>query len=427
MTLRHSTRHSSKLLIAKMDAKANAKNQKESLKSKLIPTKRKPDCSDNASNDQNFKTRSMQNKEDIQLSWPDIRNSCIPFIQSQQDSRPPNPYRIGYRFKAQAHIPETELPLTWESCPSEKKPYSPGIYCGYSRNLLQGCQKYPPLPGAMGKDSIELEIQGWVRVGQECGAQLFTVSLSESSLQQDTCISNDIPRSGLVAKVYDPLYTSAGYWCDNWVHCVNEWYIREAKFYQVLLDLQGIGIPKYYGSYSVSLPMPTPQSNEASTNREVRMILIELIKGITMSDFERPRDLPQQVRKNIIRAIIELESEIYERGVDVGHVNKRNIILKEPLHADSKARVILVDFERAFNRCTQEEADDPVIDGMRVPDPKRFTGKYVSPLLRWKFLPQRFSDWIDWQWEAWVNKEFWHTAGTITPGMREVWGPPAKA
>ncbi|PYH35282.1 uncharacterized protein BO87DRAFT_405846 [Aspergillus neoniger CBS 115656] len=53
-----------------------------------------------------------------------------------------------------------------------------------------------------------------------------------------------------------------------------------------------------------------------------------------------------------------------------------------------------------------------------------FLGYYISPLLCWKDAKAKlyaFSDWIDWDWDCWLEVEFVYTVPSITPQMRERW------
>lgn len=58
---------------------------------------------------------------------------------------------------------------------------------------------------------------------------------------------------------------------------------------------------------------------------------------------------------------------------------------------------------------------------MRV---NNFLGHYILPLLRWKAAKAQlyaFSDWVDWDWDCWLEVEFAHTVPSITPEMRVRW------
>lgn len=396
----------------------NAQKRRTPPKSKGTRSKRNK-LNFSGTNPLNFETRSMKKKEYLQSDWPEVGKSHMVFIESSLDNAPPIPYRIGYRFKAQVHTPEEKLPATWKCCPFgvEEWPlnHTPDLYVEKIQHYL----RCPPLPGLIGEDSIELEIQGWIRVGNEKGAQLFTVCPSKISAQQNTCSVKDIPQSGLVAKVYDPIYISSGYLHEGF-HCVDEWYTSETNTYRALIDLQGVGIPRYYGSYSLSIPLPQKNFSEATPSREVRLILIELVKGITMSEFSEPKYLPQQVRKNILRALIDLESQIYQRGINIGTLKSRNVILKEPIDGITKSKVVIVDFERAFNRRdVKRPVTDTSLENCTIPRPRRFACPYISPILRWGRQPHSFADWIDWEWNPWLEEEFRHAARGITPELRK--------
>ncbi|GIK01886.1 hypothetical protein Aspvir_005927 [Aspergillus viridinutans] len=211
----------------------------------------------------------------------------------------------------------------------------------------------------------------------------------------------------LVAKAYDPLYYNDDDGYINPFLCMDRSYTHEANAYIALNEFQGQGIPRYYGSYSLSL------SVDSVHTRTVRMILVEHIQGITMADAE-PRKYPQAARQSILKSIVDLESRIYEKDIWLIDLEPRNVIISSP--ESDQLRVVFVDFGDAlFNR----RRDDPI-----ALESNNFLGQYISPLLRWKESKAKeyaFLEWIDWDWDPWLNAEFAHTAASITPEMRERW------
>ncbi|EAW21079.1 uncharacterized protein NFIA_062400 [Aspergillus fischeri NRRL 181] len=218
-----------------------------------------------------------------------------------------------------------------------------------------------------------------------------------------------LPQKGtrLVAKVYDPLYFNDDEGYLNPFLCMDKYYTHEANAYMFLSEFQGQWIPKYYGSYSLNL------SVDSVHTRTVRMILVEHIQGITMADSE-PRNFSQSARQSILKSIVDIESRIYEKDILLTDLEPRNIIISSP--DSDQPRVVFIDFAHAlFNR----RRDDPI--PFELND---FLGEYISPLLRWNKSKDRdyaFLDWIDWDWDHWLNAEFAHTAANITPEMRERW------
>ncbi|OJJ70272.1 hypothetical protein ASPBRDRAFT_56092 [Aspergillus brasiliensis CBS 101740] len=312
--------------------------------------------------------------------------------------KPPVPYTLGWRFTAEYHsVPAPTLVtrgccMNSESDKKERKHLSP----------VDRCLKRPPLPGGKGNDAVRLEILQLLKCGDGHNSQVFIVRLLAST-------SQSLPQDGteLVAKIYDPLYFNDDEGRLNPFLCMDQYYTYEANVYKALGEFQGRGIPRYYGSYSLDLPV------DSKRNRTVRMILIEHIQGITMADAE-PKWFSQSTRQHILKAIVDLESRIYEKDIWLIDLEPRNVIVSSA--ADSQPRIVLIDFGHAlFNR----RRDDPLAMQLNY-----FLGQYISPLLRWNDAKGKtfaFSDWIDWDWDCWLETEFAHTAVSITPAMRERW------
>ncbi|PYH81840.1 hypothetical protein BO82DRAFT_283372 [Aspergillus uvarum CBS 121591] len=277
--------------------------------------------------------------------------------------KPSSPYTPGWRFQAQSHAPLAPTPVVRECCISskneqeEKEQLSP----------VERCVKRLPLPGNEGDDTISLEVTGTLKAGDGHNSQVLTVEVLDST-------STSLPRKGtsLVAKISDPLYFEDDEGYLDPFRCIDKYDTHEANAYQALRELQGRGIPIYFGSYTLSLPVDEGRS------RAVRMILMEYVSGVTMADAQ-PGDFSQGDRQTIMKDIVDLESRVYEKNL------------------------WLADFALTLNY---------------------FLGEYISPLLRWK-NPRRkaspFEDWVDWEWVPWLTAEFAHTVTSITPEMRERW------
>lgn len=178
------------------------------------------------------------------------------------------------------------------------------------------------------------------------------------------------------------------------------------RAYQTLAQYQGQGIPKFHGSYSLCIPVPG-----SSLSREVKMVLVQYIKGPSMLQL-MPEQLPQLVRQHIFRKMLDLESSIFEKDVDLVDLAPRNTILIRT--GEDRPEVVLIDFGDTQFRCDRDYWDG---EGSKM-----FQGQYISPLLRWKGgPPPGFESWVDWEWDSWLLKEFADTERTITPEMRKHW------
>lgn len=264
------------------------------------------------------------------------------------------------------------------------------------------CVQHPPLPGEEGVDTASLQVMHILNAGDGKDSQVFTVQVLEST-------SSLLPPRGtrLVAKVYDPLYSDDKGGSVNPFSCMDHDYTRETHTYLSVPDMQGHQVPKYYGSYSLCLPV------EQGYTRTVRMILTEHIPDINMGGAE-PGVFPQSVRQHVMKSIVELDCEIFGRGIVLRDVNPCNVILQSP--ESDHPHVMFFDFaDVVFNR----RPDDP-----NAPEGRYFLGAPISPLLRWKLASERpclFEDWIDWDWNSWLDAEFAHTVASITPRLRETW------
>ncbi|KAJ5095561.1 hypothetical protein NUU61_004917 [Penicillium alfredii] len=226
----------------------------------------------------------------------------------------------------------------------------------------------------MGPDTIELEITDLLRVGDCCNSQLLTVQeLRETSHSGQPSLSKTIfPRRSspaldtklLVAKVYDPLYYDDAEYYINPFLAMNQNYTHEVRSYHHLSELQGDRIPRYYGSYSLDIPISHAHQSKDTTQpvpvRSVRMILVEQIAGTDMQSVESARLFSsssfQQVRQQIMKDVIELESLIYFKDIFLRDCCPRNMILSTPNEDGQTPHVVFIDFCHAlFNRRPDDE------------------------------------------------------------------------
>lgn len=124
----------------------------------------------------------------------------------------------------------------------------------------------------------------------------------------------------VVAKLYDPLYFDDDDLYLNPFKAVDYNYTCEVAAFETLSDLQGSTIPKYYGSYSLDIPVDT------DNKRCVHLILIELISGSSMQNLD-PGEMPQRVRQNILKSVIEFGTIAFSRKIASGDLHPRNIML----------------------------------------------------------------------------------------------------
>lgn len=281
-------------------------------------------------------------------------------------------------------------------------------------------------------DTALPEILGPVRAGDGHPAQLFRVQVISSTSVSLACSS--LP--AVIAKIYDPLYFDHEDGVDPF-RCVDRAYTHEFAIYARLADLQGNSIPRFYGSFSLSLPGRDDDDDDDNTDngniREVRLILTEWIPGTTMQDLD-PSRFSQVERQRIMKAMVDAETAIYNHDIVHRDFHPRNIMVPPAVPGSEEARettspalahqeanqvrpIVIVDFGKAStSRSPFPEWEDRFLPG--VP---------ISPLLRW-VRPWK-SRCVDWNWREWIRELYEGDRSSITPYMWERWGSrkrPAK-
>jgi hypothetical protein len=298
---------------------------------------------------------------------------------------PPNeqliPYFEGASFTATRHDPPTMFEMGYDDY-SRDRPIVPD-----DALQLDWCLTHPPAPGiTRTEDTRRIEIVKAIRTGEGCGAQVVLTA------------------DGYVAKVFDPLYYKfpdpmGVNWKVNVTDVAEEEYITEATVYSQLLDtsLQGSIMPKYYGSWSLNIPLVTVGQQ---LYREVRMIIIEYVTGISMLNID-PTTLTQQARENVMIKLIEGDIDLRFEGVLHDDLEPRNVILPTPessfSYEDPGLRVCVIDFGWCALFRNQERIG---------PDPQFFNPlHYWISSAHWSdygWLPPQEEAW-DWMWKLWGN------------------------
>ncbi|KAK9242128.1 hypothetical protein V1506DRAFT_107766 [Lipomyces tetrasporus] len=318
-------------------------------------------------------------------------------------SKPFLPYYPGQQFTVVSHDPPEP---TKGSC-------ALNIHTARereSKHPVERCILHPPLPGSVGTTTVYLKILEPVRLGDNHSTQIAKVQVDRVIPHESNSPPVDTP---LIAKFYDPLYFDHEQDDADPFLCVDRDYSHEAAAYKALSVLQGSTIPIYYGSYSMELPAE-------ATVRSVRLILMEFIPGSSMQQL-KPSDFSQLDRQVIMKAVVDAESLVYTHNVRHRDIHPRNILVLSTATAALDRRVVLVDFGRAeLGRSLHPE--DPETEARYLP------GVPISPLLRWNVAwwphrQARFSEWVDWDWQSWLE----HNYGTIDSSsmayMIKIWLP----
>ncbi|OJD28457.1 hypothetical protein ACJ73_00144 [Blastomyces percursus] len=268
------------------------------------------------------------------------------------------------------------------------------------------CILHLPLPGLTGKGTIRLKVVGPVRIGDQHSAQLVTVRIVDKTLD----ISDSIPTDKyLVAKLYDPLYFDHEQDDLDPFRYTDLAYSHETAAYRQLYPLEGTVIPRYYGSFTLELPIPNKR-----ISRSIRLILIEKVPGISMQHLN-PTNYTQSDRQNILKAIIDAESMLYAHDILHRDIQPRNVLVLD----SALRRVVLIDF--GYCGIGRTPSNSPA-----EWKAKHLTGVPISPLLRWDQGWGRhanFHEWIDWDWQTWLEHCYEFARASITEHMRSIWLP----
>lgn len=278
-------------------------------------------------------------------------------------------------------------------------------YCNFSthhakapRDLkqLDWCLEYRPSTGITHFDDMRrITFKEQIRTGNQRGAQVL--------------LTDD----GLVAKIYDPLfYRFTDTFYDELIDVTAEAdrdYIVEANAYSALLSakVQGRIMPAYHGSWTFTVPL---DKDGQQYMREIRMILVEHICGTQMSHID-PDDLTAISKENIMRKVIEAETDLRIAGLEHHDFEPRNIVIASSTQRNSSEmdetevaalehpnlRICIIDFAMScvYNLSGQQPVGTD----------------FHSPLFRWAgatiwceygWLPPR-EEAADWMWSIWGN------------------------
>jgi len=243
------------------------------------------------------------------------------------------PYSVGFTTIATRHEPHGPFGPGY----LEKGPPISGDQDALSQ--VDYCLCNPSIGGNMlYQDTTVLKITAVIRTSQ--GAQLVVVN-------------ND-----MVAKIYDQLfYDDSNTVSGDVVYTANSDYCREAAAYEELQKSQAAQevMPAFYGTWVVYINTLRREEDQVwKYTRQVPLILIEHVRGITMADIN-PRVLSEPTRSRILRKVLEIDSVLFHAGVRHGDINPRNAIVVElrggvDLDAQEEAIVKVIDFNSAVVR-----------------------------------------------------------------------------
>ena len=242
------------------------------------------------------------------------------FCQRTNTSKPALPYLLGKCLTIRSHEPPA--PTTG------RRTYNPET--ARERETLHPlirCQRHPPLPGKDGQVMAEVEIIRPIRAGDKYSTQLVAVRVKSSC--------DKLPKDiDVVAKIYDPLYFDHDQDDADPFPYLDHDYSHEAAAYKALAELQGGIIPKFFGSFSIRIPVDT------TAFRSVRLILIEFIPGHSIQQLGSA-NLSQPLRQTIMKEVINAESLIYTNNVLHQDMRPSNVLI---CGVPELKRIVIIDF-----------------------------------------------------------------------------------
>ncbi|KAE8844424.1 hypothetical protein PTNB85_02689 [Pyrenophora teres f. teres] len=295
------------------------------------------------------------------------------------------PYHVGFTTIATRHEPnepfgtgyDTDDPPVLGDCET----LSQLDYClsnpSVGRNLLH-------------QDTKDLKITAIIRTGCNRGAQLVVV--------------ND----DMVAKVYDPLFYNPSEDChfgEDVVATANSDYCHEAAAYHELQKSPAAQevTPAFYGTWTINVDTLKREGDQLwKYTRQVPVILIEYVRGFTMTDIN-PQVLNEQLQSSVVKKALESESLIFHAGVNHGDMHPRNIIVvgfRSDLVHDAPKEVIVkvIDFNVAevylHPKCANADIKRSIMERMQA-----WSLKLPSPFMRFYHSLNGFV------WEGWCPND----------------------
>lgn len=191
------------------------------------------------------------------------------------------------------------------------------------------CLLHPPSRGKIEPGAVEFKIVDRVQAGDPNNSQVVAIRILNSTIDLPTDMD-------ILAKIYDPLYFNH-IQDDVDIFRYNDLCYRvENTTYKHLTGLQGSIVPKYYGSFTISVPV------DGDNPRDVRLILQEIVRGASMENLD-PSSFNQAERQEMMKAIVDSERAVYAHKVINGDMHPRNILFPpDPL--DRGCRAVIVDF-----------------------------------------------------------------------------------
>ncbi len=299
------------------------------------------------------------------------------------------------------------------------------------------------------------------------------------------------PGERIVAKIYDPLYYDHEQDDVDPFVASDLAYAAETAAYETLTRLHGSVVPRYYGSYMFELFEPSMAATRAVRLILLEYIGGQAMRDLDPRDFSQ-RDRQDIIRGIIDAESALYAEGVFQRDLMPRNVmlligpnaaTASSLPLTQPtgqqlapdktLNTDNATRALGGRDQAAWfgkpraapatllpERCTSTTASAQaaserngrcgvcscrtlsvvlidfgnvsvnrnVSEGSPCASLFQFSGKVVTPLLRWHRawwgrVQWGFETWIDWEWQPWLEDCYGHTRVDITDDMRAYWLP----
>ncbi|KAF1730416.1 hypothetical protein CRV24_009879 [Beauveria bassiana] len=200
----------------------------------------------------------------------------------------------------------------------------------------------------------------------------------------------------VAAKFYDPLYNDH-ILIDAW-KSVDYSYRNEAQAYQRLRPLQGVVVPRFYGSYTVDMPVPQAAlQHHHAQPRPVRLVLYEYINGTQLSSAEG-RLYSTKQRQAIMQKVLNSFSKMRQLGVYHLDFHPGNIVVLSA-EQGQEADIRCIDF--GHSKLSDPSDLKPTLD----PESRESVTEYWRDEDLCDCMLD-FSPLIDWPWNEWLENEY---------------------
>lgn len=114
---------------------------------------------------------------------------------------------------------------------------------------------------------------------------------------------------------------------------------HEPRAYDVLFEMQGESVPRFYGSFAPDIPV------DPSRMPTVRLILVEYIPGISMQQ-TNPEEFSQLTLQQLMKSVVDFETLVYHtRDILLTKLSPRNTMMVD---VEGGRHLFFLDFASAF-------------------------------------------------------------------------------